>query len=341
MDIQQLPKAELHCHLDGSLSFSAIRQLAHWADISLPESDEELKTLVTAPSDISSLNDYLRTFDTILPLLQTKKALRFAAYDVAQQAAKEGVIYAEIRFAPTLSTAKGLTAIEVVEAVLDGFEQAQDDFGIVVKALACGMRQSNLDETYRMFKEVSRLATRGLVGFDFAGNEADFPTGVLEKIITDTQALGLPFTLHAGECGCANNIAQGLKLGIKRFGHATALSLSAEILDDFVAKEATAELCLTSNLQTKAISELSEYPYHIFYDKGVRITINTDNRTVSDTNLTKEYQLFADYFGVSITDFLRFNEYALEASFATPAEKMKLLEKLHQGYAPFLNTDSN
>lgn len=332
MDFRALPKIELHCHLDGSLSLEAIRQLALWASKELPESDEELRTLVTAPQDVTSLNEYLKTFAFVIPLLQTKRALTFAAYDVAKQAAQENVIYTEIRFAPELSTQQGLTALEVVEAVLDGFDQARSEFGIVAKALVCGMRQSDQEVTFSIFKEVRHLAQRGLVGFDFAGNEADFPTSVLNQIIRDTQGLGLPFTLHAGECGCVSNIAQGLDLGIKRFGHATALYQSEEILADFIAAQATAELCLISNLHTKAIPSIEEYPYQAFYDKGVRMTINTDNRTVSNTNLTKEYQLFASQFGTSPADFLRFNEYALEASFASEEEKVTLLEKLRRSY---------
>lgn len=333
MDFRALPKIELHCHLDGSLSLDAIRQLASWASQDIPESDVELQKLVTAPQDVTSLNEYLKTFDFVIPLLQTKKALTFAAYDVAKQAAQENVLYTEIRFAPELCTQQGLTALEVVEAVLEGFEQAQLDFGIIAKALVCGMRQSNQETTLAIFKEVRNLASRGLVGFDFAGNEADFPTSVLNQIIQDTQGLGLPFTLHAGECGCVSNIAQGLDLGIKRFGHATALYQSEEILADFVAAQATAELCLISNLHTKAIPSIEEYPYQAFYDKGVRMTINTDNRTVSNTNLTKEYQLFATQFGTSPADFLRFNEYALEASFTSVDEKVNLLEKLRRGYS--------
>lgn len=336
MDFKALPKVELHCHLDGSLSLPAIRQLASWADIDLPDSDEELRALVTAPQDVTCLNDYLKTFDVVIPLLQTKQALTFAAYDVARQAAQEGVIYTEIRFAPELSTRQGLTAVEVVEAVLDGFEAARHDFGIVAKALVCGMRQSDQAATLAIFKDVRQLAGRGLIGFDFAGNEADFPTEVLEQVIRDTQQLGLPFTLHAGECGCVNNIADGLQLGIRRFGHATALYLSEAVLDDFVKKGATAELCLISNLHTKAIARLEDYPYQVFYDKGVQITINTDNRTVSDTNLTKEYQLFAQTFGTTVKDFLRFNQYALSASFTSSEEKCRLLQDLEIAYQPFL-----
>lgn len=220
---KQLAKTELHCHLDGSLSMEVIRELAKMAAIDLPDSDEELKSLITAPSQTESLIDYLKTFDFVRPLLQTKEALQLAAYDVAKQAALENVIYIEIRFAPELSMDKGLSARETVEAVLVGLQQAQEEFGIVAKALVCGMRQSDPALTYDILSNVVEFAPQGLVGFDFAGDEHGFPPRHIEKLIRKVQELGYPMTLHAGECGCSNHIADTLKLDIKRMGHVTAI----------------------------------------------------------------------------------------------------------------------
>ncbi|MEX5398714.1 adenosine deaminase [Streptococcus sp. ZJ93] len=330
--LQKLAKTELHCHLDGSLSFRAIRQLAKWADIALPESDEELQRLVTAPEKAESLLDYLTVFDVIRPLLQTKKALTLAAYDVAAQAAKENVLYMEIRFAPELSMDQGLSAVETVEAVLQGLEQAQNEFGIVSKVLVCGLKQSPVRQTQELFTEVVSLAKRGLVGFDFAGNESDFPTQTLEQAIKEIQELGLPLTFHAGECGCVANVAQAIQLGIPRIGHGTALMKDSKVMEEFVKAGATIEMCLTSNLQTGASPTLADFPYQALYDLGANITINTDNRTVSATNLTKEYALFVEHFGTTKEDFYRFNQNAIRASFTTEAEKESLLKQLAVAY---------
>lgn len=335
--LHQLAKAELHCHLDGSLSFEAIRELAKMANIALPESDSELARLVTAPENSETLLDYLKTFDFIRPLLQTQEALRLAAYDVARQAAKEHVIYIEIRFAPELSMDKGLTAVQTVEAVEEGLRQAQADFGIVAKALICGMRQSSQQLTKDIFEQIDGAEGLDYAGFDFAGNEHDFPPEAIAELIRHTQSLDRPMTFHAGECGCPSHIAQALALGIKRLGHVTAIHDHPDILEEFVKKGATAELCLTSNLQTKAAESLADFPYHELYDSGANITINTDNRTVSHTNLTREYQLFAKYFGTSTADFYRFNQNALQASFASNSEKEELLGKLRAAYASYLN----
>ncbi|CCW39543.1 Adenosine deaminase [Streptococcus agalactiae ILRI005] len=301
--LKELAKAELHCHLDGSLSLPAIRKLANMADIILPSSDKELRKYVIAPAQTESLVDYLKTFEFIRPLLQTKEALRFAAYDVARQAALENVIYIEIRFAPELSMDKGLTASDTVFAVLEGLADAQKEFNIVARALVCGMRQSSHKTTKDIIKHIVDLAPKGLVGFDFAGDEFSYPTDSLVDLIQEVKRSGYPMTLHAGECGCAKHIADSLNLGIKRMGHVTALTGQRDLIKRFVEEDAVAEMCLTSNLHTKAASSIQNFPYQELYDAGGKITINTDNRTVSDTNLTKEYSLFVTYFGTKIEDF--------------------------------------
>ncbi|HGD1150035.1 TPA: adenosine deaminase [Streptococcus agalactiae] len=334
--LKELAKAELHCHLDGSLSLPAIRKLANMADIILPNSDKELRKYVIAPAQTESLVDYLKTFEFIRPLLQTKEALRFAAYDVARQAALENVIYIEIRFAPELSMDKGLTASDTVFAVLEGLADAQKEFNVVARALVCGMRQSSHKTTKEIIKHIVDLAPKGLVGFDFAGDEFSYPTDSLVDLIQEVKRSGYPMTLHAGECGCAKHIADSLNLGIKRMGHVTALTGQRALIKRFVEEDAVAEMCLTSNLQTKAASSIQSFPYQELYDAGGKITINTDNRTVSDTNLTKEYSLFVTYFGTKIEDFLVFNQNAVKASFTSDSEKDTLLHKLQENYDSYL-----
>ncbi|HGI3131031.1 TPA: adenosine deaminase [Streptococcus agalactiae] len=334
--LKELAKAELHCHLDGSLSLPAIRKLANMADIILPSSDKELRKYVIAPAQTERLVDYLKTFEFIRPLLQTKEALRFAAYDVARQAALENVIYIEIRFAPELSMDKGLTASDTVLAVLEGLADAQKEFNIVARALVCGMRQSSHKTTKDIIKHIVDLAPKGLVGFDFAGDEFSYPTDSLVDLIQEVKRSGYPMTLHAGECGCAKHIADSLNLGIKRMGHVTALTGQRDLIKRFVEEDAVAEMCLTSNLQTKAASSIQSFPYQELYDAGGKITINTDNRTVSDTNLTKEYSLFVTYFGTKIEDFLVFNQNAVKASFTSDSEKDTLLHKLQENYDSYL-----
>lgn len=225
-----------------------------------------------------------------------------------------------------------LTILEAVKAVLRGMEKAQNEFGLVAKLLVCGLKQTEPHRTKEIFSAIADLAPKGLVGFDFAGNEADYPTENLAELLKYTQSLGYPMTFHAGECGCVTNVTQALALGVKRIGHGTALTRNPEAIQAFVNSGATLEMCLTSNLQTGAADSIEYFPYRELVEAGANITINTDNRTVSNTTLNREYQLFVEYFGTSKADFYRFNQNAIQASFASEGEKKVLLEFLDQQY---------
>ena len=336
--LRKIGKVELHCHLDGSLSYACIRRLAALAGQDLPKDDEGLARLVSVPDRVDSLMTYLQVFDVVLPLLQTEEALRLAAYDLVEQAAAENVLYIEVRFAPFLSTKQGLSVLQVVQAVLEGLRQAEQELGVVARAIVCGLKQADPDQTLAVFHESLSLVSKGLVAFDFAGNEADFPTEVLRDVVAETQKLGLPLTFHAGECGCVANVAQALQLGIKRIGHGTALTQDPAVIQQVVEQGATIEICLTSNLHTQAAASLADFPYLALKEAGARLTINTDNRTVSSTNLTKEYSLFVEHFGTSLADFHAYNTYAIEASFATAQEKEQLQHRLDASYASVKNS---
>ena len=336
IDFHSLAKTELHCHLDGSLSLPTIRQLAAMANIDLPASDEELKHHVTAPAHCENLLDYLEAFDYIRPLLQTKEALTLAAYDVAKQAALENVLYIEVRFAPELSMDQGLTVPEIIDAVCDGLRQAQDEFGITAKALVCGMRQSDQKLTSRILAEANQVTDQDFVGFDFAGDEHHFPPQAIEALIQQVKSYNRPMTLHAGECHCPANVTQSMAYGIKRNGHVTLLADEPELLKEFVKNGVTGELCLTSNLQTKAAATVEDFPYLKMKEAQAHISINTDNRTVSDTDLTKEYELYHRHFHTKPADFYQHNIDAIQASFASKEEKQELLTKLEKAYADYL-----
>ena len=336
IDFHSLAKTELHCHLDGSLSLPTIRQLAAMANIDLPASDEELKHHVTAPAHCENLLDYLEAFDYIRPLLQTKEALTLAAYDVAKQAALENVLYIEVRFAPELSMDQGLTVPETIDAVCEGLRQAQDEFGITAKALVCGMRQSDQELTSRILAEANEVTDQDFVGFDFAGDEHHYPPQAIDALIQQVNSYNRPMTLHAGECHCPANVTQSMAYGIKRNGHVTLLAYEPELLKEFVKNGVTGELCLTSNLQTKAAATVEDFPYLKMKEAQAHISINTDNRTVSDTDLTKEYTLYHRHFHTTPVDFYQHNVDAIQASFASDEEKQELLTKLEKAYADYL-----
>lgn len=334
--LHHLAKVELHCHLDGSLSLPMIRRLAARIGQALPAADADLAKLVQAPATATNLMDYLRPFDFIRPLLQDHDALAMAAHDVAAQAAAENVRYIELRFAPELSMDRGLTATQAIEAVVDGLAQAQADFDLTANVLVCAMRQSAAAMNQQVFAAAAPLLGRGVVGGDFAGNEADFPPSTFTATIAYAQSQHVPLTLHAGECHCAQNIAETLAAGVTRIGHATAIQNHPDLIQQFVTAGATAELCLTSNLQTRAAANLSEYPYAQLRAAGAKLTINTDNRTVSNVDLTHEYGEFVRAFGVTATDFLTFNQDAARAAFISQADQAALVQRLATEYAPYV-----
>lgn len=323
-DIEALPKIELHCHLDGSISLSTIRYLAQLADIVLPESDRDLRQKVTAPQNAANLMAYLAPFDYILPLLQTETALELAAYDILEQAKADNIRYIEIRFAPTLHTAGGLTLTQVVSAVTRGLIKGEKQMGIKANALLCGMRHEPLASVMTLVDLLIAGQLSHVAGFDLAGVEADgFPADfapVLKKITEHH----IPLTLHAGECGCAQNVIDSVLAGASRIGHGVALKAIPETWDMLKAKQITIEMAPTSNFQTKAVDCLDNYPFKQLLDAGLRITVNTDNRTVSGTTLNDEFEKVVKWYDLTARDCQKLSRYAFDAAFMSPAQREAL-----------------
>lgn len=334
----QLPKVELHCHLDGSISIPTIREIAEMQHIPIPATDEELARKVIAPPEVSSLMEYLERFDFIGPLLQIPEALSLAAFDVASQAARENVRYLEVRFAPTLSTDKGMTEADTIIAVAHGLARAQEETGITTRILICGMRQQPIERSITAFTAGNALKDKGVVGVDFAGDEAHFPPHTLQPAIDYAAAHHIPLTLHAGECGCVENVVEAIKLGAKRIGHGTAIHGHADALQLAHDTDTLFEICLTSNLQTKAASDIDHFHYRDLAAAHVPFNISTDNRTVSHTNLTREYMLFHQLFGLEAADFQASNLTSMAHAFDDSKTIDAVTQQLHDDYQALRKT---
>ena len=300
--VRQLPKIELHCHLDGSIRPTTLRTIAEKQNIPLPQDEQALKELVVAPEKCTDLNDYLTRFDFVLTCLQTAEALQAAAYDVISQAAEDGVAYIEVRFAPSQHTEKGLRLPEIVTAVLTGLKQGEEDFGVKSNALLCGMRHDQQQAIEKIVHLAHDFRETGVVGFDLAGNEVDFPPYTFEDVLALANQLSIPLTLHAGECGCGKNVADAVTLGATRIGHGIALK------------------------------DTAEYPFQQFIEAGLAVCINTDNRTVSDTTLTKEFMKLATWYQLSYDEMKQLTKNALAGAFLSPDEKKLLNQKIDQAY---------
>lgn len=287
-----MPKIELHCHLDGSLSPGIVQKL-------LKQKNEEygpydLKEKLMAPADCGSLSEYLKSFALPLKCLQTKEGLFAAAKDLALSAAKEHVVYLEVRFAPSFSTEEGLSVTEIIESVNDGLKSAEREADIHASVLVCAMRHLDLETNLSMLKQARELLGNGVAGCDLAGDEKAYPTADFKELFAFAKKYEMPVTIHSGECGSTENIRAAVEFGARRIGHGIAMSKDKKLTALCAEKKIGVELCPTSNLQTKAVADFSDYPFGEFYKAGIPLSINTDNRTVSNTTLTDEFMRLSD-----------------------------------------------
>lgn len=314
-----LPKIELHCHLDGSLSRELIQRR-----LGRPVQDEEL----SVEDDCASLAEYLEKFTLPGQCLMDEEGLAEAGYDVLKSMSREHVCYAEIRFAPLLSETEGMSCSKVIEAVIRGLERGKADFGVEYGVITCAMRHHSEEDNRRMIRTAREYLGAGVCGADLAGAEASYPMTEFMDLFAETKRLGMPFTIHAGECGSVENIIHSVQAGAARIGHGIAMRGNKELQKELADKGIGIEMCPISNLQTKAVQSTAEYPIREFLDAGVKVTVNTDNRTVSNTTLTKELEFIQKTYGVRDEEVLLLMKNAVDAAFAGEAVKERLYRKL-------------
>ena len=314
-----MKKVELHLHLDGSIRPSTISEILN---INL----EEAKKLSTIETNCASLKEYLTKFDIPLKIMQTKENLERVAFELAQDLQKDDVIYAEIRFAPNKHLKSGLTLDEVVTAILKGLSQVP----IKTNLILCMMRGDSYEQNLKVIKLAKKYLNHGVVAIDLAGSEASYPVNLYQELFEIAQKENIPFTIHAGEADEPLSVINAINLGAKRIGHGVRAIESEKALKLIKEKNITLEVCPKSNLDTNMYEKLSNHPIKKLYDMGLLVTINTDNRTVSNTNLTKSYQDLQEVFSFTKQDFLKMNENALQSAFLNQAEIEELLALLHK-----------
>ncbi len=328
----KLPKVELHCHLDGSLPWQTVKKLAGRAEISIPGDDAALRAMLTVPSGCRSLKEYLECFSLPLSCLQTYDALCTGAYELAREAALENTLYMEVRFAPAFSAHDGFTAEDVVRGVRDGLLSAEKEFGIKTGILLCGMRHFEPEKNLEIPRLAEKFMGNGVCGIDLAGDEKAFPPELHREMFRLAADMGIPFTIHAGECGSWENVCTAAAMGAKRIGHGIAMAGHEEAERLCRERGIAIEMCPTSNFQTKAVEREENYPVRRFLDLGLNVTVNTDNRTVSGTTLTKELLLLHDRFGVSGEEVREMMKNAARAAFA-PATVREEVERRIDSFA--------
>lgn len=321
----EMPKIELHCHLDGSMNLDVTRELLQ--DMGETYSNEELKDMLEAPEDCQSLAEYLTRFDLPIRLIQTREGLRKSAKAVALDAAAENVKYIEVRFAPTFSTNEGLSIRDIIESVQKGLVEAETEADIKTGILVCGMRHLPMETNLAMLKEARELFGVGVVGCDIAGDEKAFSNCEFQEFFDMAKQLEMPFTIHSGECGNAENIRIAMEFGAKRVGHGIAMGRDFGLIQECARYGLGVEMCPTSNLQTKAITNFNDYPIRSFLAAGVPISINTDNRIVSATTSTREFTRVTEHFVLTEEELAKIYRDSVEMSFATDDVKHHLLQK--------------
>lgn len=325
-NMKNMPKIELHCHLDGSMNLDVTAELLK--GIGESYTPEELLDKLQAPEDCPSLADYLTRFDLPIRLIQTEEGLRKAAKAVAMDAAKENVKYIEVRFAPIFSTNEGLSIVKVIDAVNTGLKQAEAEADIHTGIIVCGMRHLDNETNIRVLKESMELYGAGVVACDLAGDEKAFPTKNFIPYFEEAKKLGIPYTIHSGECGSTENVRLALDLGAKRLGHGIAMGRDLDLMRDCARLGVGVELCPTSNLQTKAVTSFADYPLRSFMAAGIPISINTDNRVVSGTTNTREFERVVEHFALTDEELKRIYTDSVHMSFATDDIKQKLLSHI-------------
>ena len=326
---------DLHLHLDGSLSISDARYLAALCGTALPEDEGDVCRLMTVSEDCGSLSEYLEKFTLPLSLLATQEALEYATLSLIGRLAQEGVVYAEIRFAPALHTSRGLTQREAVSAALAGLRLGVASHPISANLILCCMRgQGNEEDNIETLRVAKEFLGCGVASIDLAGDELKYPTESFEYLFSAARAAGIPMTLHAGEAAGAESVIAAVEAGAVRIGHGVRSVSSPEAVGLLVSRGVTLELCPSSNLQTGAVSSFDEYPLKRLMELGVLVTVNTDNKTVSHTSVREEYIIARDRFGLSEEELVRLGRNSARAAFVSEGERERLEHLIERRLIP-------
>lgn len=336
--IKKIPKVELHDHLDGGLRPATVIELAKEYEVPLPSQDPaELQEWFERGCKRKNLKLYLKTFDVTLSVMQREEALRRVAYEGVLDWKEQNIVYGEMRFAPVLHTWQGLTMDAVVRAVLEGMEQGKRETGVQFGLILCAMRNQSPNISLEVAKLAVAYRDRGVVGFDLAGDEKGNPPKVHLEAFQYIRNKNFNITIHAGEAFGLDSIWQAIQVcGAHRIGHGTRLvddmildGLKIEQLGDLahfvLDKRIPLEMCLSSNIGTGAARTFGTHPFLVFFRNHFRVFLCTDNRLMSSTTLTKEMEIAADNFGLTLKDLEKISINAMKSAFIHHDEKLSLI----------------
>lgn len=328
MNYQSLPKIELHLHLDCSLSYNVVQKINPAITL------EEYKESFIAPPKCTDLMDYLKRAVKGFELMQTKKQLQLVTLDLMEQLKADNVIYAEIRFAPLLHIAKGLTPQEVVQTINDALTIGIKNTSVDARLILCTLRQYNEEQSMETVKLVELFKGSNVVGFDIAGDEAGYPVEAHIAAFDYAKAKGIHVTSHGGEACGAESVWKVLKnFHPSRIGHGVRSVEDEKLITHLKEKNIHLEVCPTSNVQTNVVDTIQDHPVDRIYHNGISMSINCDCRTISNVTLSSEFDLLHQIFGWDKEHFLRCSLEAIAHAFCEDELKNVLRKKINEAYS--------
>ncbi len=316
----QLPKIDLHCHIDGSFSIDFVKRT-----LKSNLSYDALSAKLTAPALCSGLTEYLRCFDLPIACMQTPSDIISGILDILESCSKENIRYIELRFAPTCSVNSVQNYSDIYDALIQAKQLGLEKYGIYCNFIICAMRHHTLQDNLQMLRTGREYLEAGICAMDLAGDENIHGNSEFIDLFREAKRINMPFTIHSGECGSIENVKIALEAGARRVGHGIALAKSPILVADCKRAKLGLELCPTSNYQTKAVQSGEYYPLKYFLENGLLATVNTDNRTVSNTTMTNEYLFVCNEHGITEDNLITLYKNSLEISFADDNIKHHLL----------------
>jgi adenosine deaminase len=336
--LRALPKTDLHCHLDGSVRLATLLELAEQQGVRLPaDTPEGLAEAIHLGEVCDSLEDYLTAFDVTLAVLQTEEALYRAAHELALDCAAENVRYFEVRYSPVLHTRQGLKPTTILDSVLEGLRDAKRATGIKSNVIVCGIRHMDPQTSVRLAELAVAYKGKGVVGFDLAGAEEGHPARRHQEAVQLIRDNNVNVTIHAGEAFGPESIAQAVHYcGAHRIGHGVRLRENGDLLNYLNDHRIPLEMCPSSNVQTQSVAGFASHPLKFYFDFGLRVTVNTDNRLITDTTSTKELLVAHEKMGFTLADICTVLVQGFKSAFLPFREKQDLLRRVNAEIAEVL-----
>jgi adenosine deaminase len=330
----RLPKAELHCHLDGSVRPQTLIELADEYGASMPRADAGALGEFMTVRDARNLEEYLARFTVTLSVMQRADALERIAYELAEDAHRDGVLYIEVRFSPMLNVKEGLELHDVVESVVRGLGRAEKEHGVIGRVIVTALRNLTPDVSLELARLAVSYRDRGVVGFDLAGAELGHPASRHARAFEYAHSHDMPCTCHAGEGAGAGSIREAVHACCaNRVGHGTRLFEDESLLEYVNDRRIPIEICLTSNIQTRAARSYESHPLRQYYDTGLNVVLSTDNRLMSATTLTDEYAHAAQQLNFTLPQLTKIALNGFESAFLPWKDRLTLLARARKTIA--------